>query len=968
MKKTKKLMGLMLAVSMIPTMSVANAEGTAVIKGSYSDLPQDWNVTYFTENTSWNNEQDYAGISYGSGVDESNALYVNVDTPSEAHKYIKVTPKLAGGLEANVTYRISFDGKYVDTTGAFVARFNWLHEVNSTQFIADGDAGNGLTHYYKDVEIGATAPTTFDIYFDRKMAYVFDNLSIQKVVDGVPDGTEFIVGGDMEKIGYKFNVSDEKHGLSTDWYVLYREDNGEFDRTTDYFMPTKKYARNGDYAMYISNKLPKAAAGNTFFRLINRNAIKFEAGKYHYEFWAKASLKSNVSLISGILWLGDKHIQCTNMNSEEIDENGWTKYSAEFEISEEEAETVRTFSFLSEDIVNAVIDDVNLYNVNNPDVNLVQDGDFENSVRGSEADGVNEFDTGNKGRPWAIYGGQMNTADYYVEPSNKEAYSSEYSAHIVNLDKVYNGSRYVRLIRLFDKLPNKTYNISFYMKGGGEKVWIGTQWSDNDLISSYTKGETDENGWAKYSKTYTGEIDRFQVVAWVNANLYIDNVEIYATDDETKTNLVPHGDYEIDSFNKLKDEDTIIVNPMAYSSKDGKGLNISWTNPTNTGINDIDVYVGGTLVKNGINSLSPCAFNELYVGYLEPNKEYTVEIVMDINGEIVRKEIKGITDAVADPFERGGWEINRHRGITKKSAYREGQTYPDYPNVNINLDDKVSVSGSSMRFDVNLPATKANCYPHIYQYVTVRRDTPYLFKMKYKTDFEESVSPLFGITIEFWDRNEDGSVANKSWTSQWINPSADWTEFEFDLSSVKNADGSYAFCDINDTTGKTYEMRVLINCQKGIGSLWVDDVELYPLLKETTDSPDYMIFGDNMYTNSGFDYTYEIGTPVFKSGNTVLKNVTGGKVDVTAKIKNYAVDNLNGMVVVALYKDGKLVNTALVEKEISITPLVIPAEEITQNVVLPEDLSDGEYEIKVFCWDGTGSMKPFDVADVLVEE
>jgi len=639
-------------------------------------------------------------------------------------------------------------------------------------------------------------------------------------------------------------------GLSTDWYVTYKEDNGKFDRTTDYFMPTKKYARNGDYAMYISNKLPKAAAGNTFFRLINRNAIKFEAGKYHYEFWAKASLKSNVSLISGILWLGDKHIQCTNMNSEEIDENGWTKYSAEFEISEEEAETVRTFSFLSEDIVNAVIDDVNLYNVNNPDVNLVQDGDFENSVRGSEADGVNKFDTANKGRPWAIYGGQMNTADYYVEPSNKEAYSGEYSAHIVNLDKVYNGSRYVRLIRLFDKLPNKTYNISFYMKGGGEKVWIGTQWSDNDLISSYTKGETDENGWAKYSKTYTGEIDRFQVVAWVNANLYIDNVEIYATDDPAKTNLVPHGDYEIDSFNKLKDEDTIIVNPMTFPTNDGKGLNISWTNPVNNEIEDIDVYVGGTLVKNNVHNLSSSAFNEMLVTGLTPNKEYTIQIVMNIDGTPVTTTFTGMTDAMGGSFTRGGWKFERFSSLTKKSAYRENQTYPDYSNANFSLDSTEKASGNnSLRLDINLPAVKANCYPNISQTVNVRRDTAYIFSMKYKT---KDVSGVHA-TVEYWDRDEAGNEIHHSWNIKNVPASDEWATFTCDLSTTtcnRHDECGAMFYNADDNT-TTYDMRVVIDAQKGTGSVWFDDIALHQSFGGTA-------FGDNLYTNGGFEYTYEI--------------------------------------------------------------------------------------------------------------
>lgn len=990
--KVKKLLSLVTALSMMPMAYSAIAAEVTTYKGDSDAKPGSWAIEYHQENTAWNTQQDYVGVGYGIGKDESNAIVANIASPTEAHRYIALTPALTGAFEANSTYRIGVWANGSGIANGMVFRLDWTYEAPFGQFTkSDAAENNGLSYYYYDVAVGDTVPTALKIYFNQKMNYVLDGISVQKLADGTSDGAELVANGEIDTVGYNFDVASENTRLSQDWTTVYNEEHGKFDKTRDLAKPTKKYARTGDYALYMHNDTPIPEGGNTYFRVKNVEVahagdnrygnFQLTEGDYKLELWAKCDHLTVIS--AGVPWFKDGNLKA--IKTDTVDENGWVKYETTVNVTAEEIEkrgygTTRFneyFTFIIEGVGEIVVDDVKFYKVGEENNNLVVDGGFENSLTTvAAADGFYAYSDENKGNnlPFIQYVGvpdvTMQGTKYYAEPTDREAYDGKYSMHIVNTVSDASNGTYMRYMVLIDELADDTYEVSFRMKGRGEKFSVefnGGEWtSANALMTAYTKEPTDENGWARYSREYKGKINRVHIAAWENTDAYIDDVQIVKKSDATKKNLFELSGFET-GFTTVKTESREVIHPMAFAAKQGGALNISWTNPASTKIKGIDVYVDGNIVKNSVHNLSASAFNEMLVDGLENNKEYPIEIKVIFEDEVVTATTTGTPDMSGGMFVRGDWSYERFSDLVKNSAYREGQTYPDYANANFSLDE--NGAGYALKMDVNLPKIKANCYPNVYQYVTARKDTAYRFSMKYKA---ENIG-WFGVTVQYIDYNEDGSIAHSSWVVKDIISSNagvttdGWQDYSLDLTDItctQKHDGTnvcgHKFYDVDDMSEKTYTMRVVINCQRGCGAVWMDDIALHEMFGDVAVS-------ENLYANGGFNYTYEIKEPSFKSNNNEIKNVTTGRIDAVAKIKNYAVDNLTGMIAVALYKDNELKEVNFVEKTFAPTLLSVPAEEITQNVVLPNDLSDGNYEVKLMYWDGVKTMDPHKAADVLTE-
>jgi len=759
---------------------------------------------------------------------------------------------------------------------------------------------------------------------------------------------------------YNFDVSDEHYALSKDWHIYY--DPVVWNKKVDTAKPTKKYARTGKYALHIKNTNTENRTfrvKNCEYRYYNRDAegnFRYTPGTYKLEYWAKLKQRDYICAPGTTGW-AKAYANINEMATNIYDENGWRKYEKTIVLTQEDIDgrgygTTRNNDYFAIAVTKGcevVIDDMKLYKVGEESVNLIKDGGFEGSYLAMEEAEGNTFvyPIGLDVRNWDITGEDIRA---YIEPTAREKYQGNYSAHLVAGDVDKANFRYADIRFNNLNLKSGKYNISFYAKGryGRGAIYNNAKNADGlKEFSAMTKGATDENGWIKYSVQTTYTTDNASIVFTIlyGTDMYIDNVEILAADDATKAamgtgNLIKYGGFE--EVSTVPVRGTEAIHPMAYTTKDGKGLNISWTNPDNSYIEDIDVYVDGEIVNNGECNLDKSAFSQMLVTGLTPNKEYEIEIVMNVDGDIVTNKFTGIPDEMGAVFSRGGWRYARFSDV-------------EYSNANFSLDTVEKASGNnSLKLDINLPEIIPNCYPCVIQTAKVRRDTPYTFTMKYKT---QNVTEL-PIGVEYIDRDENGDIIHRSWEAFYVGPSNNWKEFTQDISGVKCImHDNCNFHDLFDTTGKTYDVNIYITAQKGTGSLWVDDVSL---------KDSYGLEG-NLFVNGGFEYTYEIQNPVYKSNNEVIQNVTAGKMAVTAKIKNYAVNNMNAMIVVALYKGNQLVNSVLVEKPINVTPLVIPAEEITQTIEAPADISDGEYKVKVFYWDGASTIKPLDEADILVE-
>ena len=88
------------------------------------------------------------------------------------------------------------------------------------------------------------------------------------------------------------------------------------------------------------------------------------------------------------------------------------------------------------------------------------------------------------------------------------------------------------------------------------------------------------------------------------------------------------------------------------------------------------------------------------------------------------------------------------------------------------------------------------------------------------------------------------------------------------------------------------------------------------------------------------DYTYSLSASEVKANAAI-----------TATLSNEKLDAINGVAIIALYKDGMLQECQLT----SVTSLAKGEEVTTAAVTVPEDISDGEYTVRAFLWNDIDS-------------
>lgn len=488
-------------------------------------------------------------------------------------------------------------------------------------------------------------------------------------------------------------------------------------------------------------------------------------------------------------------------------------------------------------------------------------------------------------------------------------------------------------------------------------MWINC---DKKRVSLWTRGETDSEGWTKYSAEFEfdGKKDAtyFAIGANQYTNLYIDDVKLYNKADP-KTNLITDGGFE---DNKVIDTKSLI-NPIAYSVKGGSAATLSWTNPENSKITDIKVKLDGSEVSGLTIDKTSGAYNCVLLSGLTDYKVYTATLEEYINGSLsYTKSLEFYTndrnprEVIQKTAPMGGWILD------KTDNNKNNDTWV-YQNSNASLDYETYHGGkSSLRFDANMPETKNNLYVAAEQKLAgLSRGNKY--KLTFWAKSSGSKRLLVNESATYVD---EAGTTHTNWnqilkTADGEEPAPEWKNFEVMLdTTTKN--GSWDIYKSGATD--TYDVSLYILTPQMVGSLWIDDVQLLACDSDEDKLDD----ATNLITNGGFEFDgkYVAERPDFKDKNgNNLETLKGfsGDVKVTAAIKNIAAgDNFPAAIIIGLYKNSELVSCTFMDKKLSQTAENLPSDRFSDTVTVPavEEGSDDTYSIKVMYWKGIGSMEP----------
>lgn len=975
MKKTKKVLSFVLALSMLCTVFgtslcvSAATDSTETYSGDRYALPSGWTLSRanYSGGPAWNLEQDYVGMTFNKGVDGGCALVVNRLSEYFGNRFIQLSVPLVNmvenaeqsyTVEAGKTYRLSFDMKGT-VTGGLHTSISWLGDktggMDNFNAVASKD---GFTNYYRDIAI-ETGTDTADknkllFIFNNPVNCIIDNVSLKEVVDGTVQDTEYVKNGTCDNPVYDFsgiNYGDVK--LTSNWnYSMINSSGGSTaDKQTEVnngtFVTGTKIARTGNYALYA---VWNSASSGKYIKIVQPDLTPDTNSQYVVEFWAKGNNVGGLQV--GPIW-NTGYGNATG-NPVETDDNGWVKYKSVYTPTSSEN---FNFKIILQQQTSAIIDDIKFYkdvNANGEfdegEINLVMDGGFEGSyTNGKDELGKYEFTdftlaNGSKGtvEPGRGYltNDEYAEAKGYSEPDDFTAKSGNYSLHIqpptLKANQTTPGNFFYQL--QFDNntgqfSADKKYKYSFWAKGGVSNVVFGSNWACN-YLDNILPSQTDADGWTQYTLEQQGTTEGFQMIFNVGDDVWIDDLEI--TEVATNTKVLS---YDFENVRVKSNDVDGIKHLMAATLKQGNGLYVTWTNPMDY-IKRARVFVDGKEVNVPADlSTERNAFCEMSVNGLTNGTTYDVEVRLLLeNGKTITATTKGTPDEKGTSYTLRGWTVSRNRGYGEHNSYFMA-----------NLDSVVSKSGNSMRLDLNKPVADGSYYPAIIQKFKVNKKDEHVLTFDTKSDGIDLASVIINYSY-----TDSESVTHNSWKMIDIEKSSEWANQK----TVLNKDVLGAeYCDSNATINNVLDAEIIFMVKQGTGSIWFDNMYFgtYDEMAEEGEG-----YGANLFANGTFDESYKITTAFTdESGNeiTVLK---AGTINVNAKVKNEAVDEgLNAFVAIAVYKDGVLEQLVKAEGTVAVSgEFPTYNDEFTGMVTIPEEGAN-KYSIKVMYWNGEDTMQPY---------
>ncbi len=583
-------------------------------------------------------------------------------------------------------------------------------------------------------------------------------------------------------------------------------------------------------------------------------------------------------------------------------------------------------------------------------------------------------------------------------------------------------------------VKNKYYDFSFYAKGTFENKGIYAGIGTNENLTSggmvsflktarYTT-EDKGNSWKLYKFSnilYDGSGNHFRIkIVQKCSSLYVDDVTLTLHNDTN--NLIVDSGFENSTYVETDD----IGNSADYAPKNiavaqrTGHIVLGWKNPKNANLSKVSLYdITEGDEKKITDSLSKTAdgYVEYDVKNLEEGKTYTFKILCNFGKVTTTETIVSGTASEKRPSTLMNMSYQgNHPGtayIDHSDTHSEGGalrvisnkpvwTSNDYLNldtdtVNFNDTDEFEVSvwlkgtfganttesGKINYKDVLRPAwsnfkafeireTDENGWVNVVYPVTGIGSNPLKILAEHRTD-------LLVDDIEVW-KMSDGERFSQVFKQ-------DFNSLDSEIDDVENLKSN-----INRNMAKI-SWQAPSNAQKV--RVYVKDEDNLSLRAEVN-AKDGVIFNhlknDYIYTyvvkavdtnnneSEGVEITvtptpddFECNEYGLYKSDVLQKDFYGGTSFVAkALLKNNKIeDGLNAQIIAILRKDGERIDaTASALSNIEKTKYDANGTEIKTTISVPNDITDGEYEISVYLWNGLENMsilKPFKVYKESIE-
>lgn len=339
---------------------------------------------------------DHSEFLSGDYVHSGNsALRLKRESESETWGNVNVTTEFdASDFDENGTYMAEFWIKGTYNTGAQNMRIGLQGGETYTTFqnCNKVDYENGWTKYSGQIAYNSNDSQNVK---DCHRAYVLVGQACDLAIDDIkiysksrPEVNLF-TNGDFEK-GY-FLTSPSNKFKSSDWHVdasSVAVNNGF--GTTSYIETTDKEKYSGKYSMNVHYIVGDYIDDCNV--LLSSPLGEQPAGTYKIEFAAKGIFEENGCLITVLrsdnwgdrVWLHESNCTKTDLG------DGWTKYT--IEQNRTIAPDTLQFCFIRA-AYNVYIDDISVVNTNNPTVNLLSNGGFEDTKNTTQISDIMVYPT-----------------------------------------------------------------------------------------------------------------------------------------------------------------------------------------------------------------------------------------------------------------------------------------------------------------------------------------------------------------------------------------------------------------------------------------------------------------------------------------------------------------------------------------------------------------------------------------------
>ncbi len=921
----KRILGLATAAALITAIMPAQI---AFADGAKDDLGKAPAGVWYNVNNASGYGRENFDITYSTDAYEGNySLRIN-NINEIANRSIITKIPFKKTLNSGDTYRVSYWIKCENREGHY-AFGNSSQDVKFTGLTPS--AANEWVYCEKDVTLTIDA-TNFQFTFWKSNRCI-DDLSIRKVNSDGTLGENVAINGNFETI----KVRDEHTQFPTGWLGWYN--NGyDYTQLETFMSSTAMDSYSGDRAMMVNVEQEIDHKTYTAMTYLSEG---LKAGKnYKFEAYIKSiSRDPRASLghednTDAYGWGYVHHSNGTDMG------NGWYKISKIISGSDKNYQMIK-MTYWPGGVM--LVDDLSVYevdadgNVVSGAKNLVVNSGFEDVL---DFDGVNDKLYYNDN--WKIITKTINnTMSPTVVASDymkfTEVAPGNYALH-VNYDDYEKSNTFVK-IGTKNNVPIENgvnYTVEYDIKYSSHNYngltlhtlgeWKNGRFGGLDVLRGKIQSVTDD-GWIHCATTVdsnsTGTMFTVEVGAYCEALL--DNIKVYRTDDASKTNLIPDGDFQ--ETKKRNTEE--LENVVAYSANaEGKAV-VSWINAFGT-IENLKLYVDDEEQEIALDSEAE-AFNQAVIEGLTPGETYTFKVTATING--VDKEY---TKTITMKNYRDWY----HAGIGAWDSDAWGTFIRDneavgYANTNISVvtDEKASGDASAM-INGNIPSVLDNVYAGIEQTVELDRNKLYRITFKAKGENVNRFKLIEAANL--------GEGEGSFWIENAFTLTDEWTEYTIllDNNDKANANGAYLY-DMEKEG--SYDARLLLSTDWYTGKIWIDDVEVYEVNPDDTVTPE----GENLIIDGGFETPELIlSDAVFSvNGEMTDKLVTG-----TMNVSVTAVNEGNLLLIVALYKDGALYSTSIMEKTTSAL-----SENYNTSIDVPA-LTDGVYTGKVFYWNGSSTL------------